>query len=141
MKIVNSHIEFTDEEIQYFNRTNPTIFDIAIMVNKQLPGTFGRNGVEAKPGDKLWDGRPRNISDLPVFNRCPFNAITFLYKDKPFCDSHTCSMTLGDKCPSCFELTWLEIRGKIPVIDRWHMDFESRKRLMLKHGHRSIKVV
>lgn len=141
MKIVNSHIEFTDEEIQYFNRTNPTIFDIAIMVNKKFPGTFGRNGVGMNPGDELWHGRPRNISDRPGFSRCPFHAITFLYESSHLCDSHTCSMTVNVRYPSCFELTWLEVIGKIPVIDRWHMDFESRKSLMLKHRCRSIKVV
>lgn len=139
MKIVNGYIEFTDKEIRYFNRTNPTIFDIAIMVNEKFPGTFGRNGVETKPGDKLWNGRPRNISNRPMFNKCPFNAITFLYRDKDFCEFYTCPMTVV--APSCFELTWLEICGKIPVIDRGHMDFESRKSLMLKHGRRSIKAV
>lgn len=140
MKIIGSHIEFTDEEIKYFNRTNPTIFDIAIMVNKQFPGTFGAFGIEIKPGDKLWEGRPRNMSNIPGFDRCPFHAITSIYATSDFCSSHTCTMKDGN-IPSCFELTWLEIIGKKPVYDRWHMDFEARKRLMLKHGHRSIKVV
>lgn len=140
MKIVGSHIEFTDEEIKYFNRTNPTIFDIAIMVNKQFPGTFGRRGVETEPGDKLWEGKPRNMSDIPGFDRCPFHAITSIYATSDFCSSHTCTMK-DCNIPSCLELTWLEIIGKEPVIGRWHMDFESRKRLMLKHGRNSIKVV
>lgn len=141
MKIVNSHIEFTDKEIQYFNRTNPTIFDIAIMVNEKYPDTFGRNGVGIKLGDKLWNGRPRNLSDHPGFNRCPFHAITFLYGARGLCIYHTCSMTAGSIYPSCFELTWLEVVGKIPVINRQDMDFESRKQLMLKHGRKSVKAV
>lgn len=40
MEIVKGRIIYTDKEIAYFNRVNPTIFDIAVMANQQLGDIF-----------------------------------------------------------------------------------------------------
>lgn len=136
MEIINGKIVYTDKEIAYFNKVNPTIFDIAVMANQQLGEIFyTRNCKEVlKPGMTLVTAQR---VDVVKVGRCAMNVLMGHYKNTNLCGRVTC--TIGQDMPSCFEYTWKEVTGQMSRIERWGMSFEERKRLLIRQ--KSIKAV
>lgn len=126
MEIIKGKIEYTDEEIKFFERTNPTLFDIAVMVNERLGDVFWSRHMDypIKRGMKLWEtGRLEVDSGC-----CAAIMLVGKYCLEDPCLGRTCSM--APCVVSCFELTWKEVRGEIPIIDRCRKTIEQRKAMM-----------
>lgn len=129
MEIVKGRIIYTDEEIAYFNRVNPTIFDIAVMVNQQLGDIFYTRGCEEvlKPGMTLATAQSVDVAEV---EKCAMNVLMGYYKNENLCGHVTCTMR-KDRA-SCFEYTWKETTGQTEKIDRRRMTYEQRIFLLMK---------
>lgn len=136
MKIINGRIIYTNKEIAYFNRANPTIFDIAVMANQQLGNIFYTKGCGEvlKPGMTLATAKRVDVADI---GECAMNVLMGRYKIVNLCGGVTCTM-LKNRA-SCFEYTWKEATGQTGKIDRHRMTYERRIFLLMKW--KSIKVV
>lgn len=129
MKIIKGRILYTDKEIAYFNRVNPTIFDIAVMVNQQLGDVFYTRNCEEvlKPGMTLATAKRVDVAEV---GKCAMNVLMGHYKNENLCGGVTCTM-LKNRA-SCFEYTWKEATGQTEKIDRNRMTYEQRIFLLMK---------
>lgn len=129
MEIVKGRIIYTDKEIAYFNRVNPTIFDIAVMANQQLGDIFYTRNCEEvlKPGMTLATAKRVDVADI---GECAMNVLVGRYKIVPICSGVTCTMLKTNA--SCFEYTWKEATGQTEKIDRNRMTYEQRIFLLMK---------
>lgn len=136
MEIVKGRILYTDKEIAYFNRVNPTIFDIAVMANQQLGNIFYTKGcVEVlKPGMTLATAQRVDVAEV---GKCAMNVLMGRYKIVSLCNGVTCTM-LKNRA-SCFEYTWKEATGQTEKIDRRRMTYEHRICLLMKR--KGVRVV
>lgn len=136
MEIVNGRILYTDKEIAYFNRVNPTIFDIAVMANQQLGDIFYTMNREEvlKPGMTLATAQRVDVAKI---GRCAMNVLLGHYKTVNLCCGVMC--TMRKNLASCFEYTWKEATGQTEKIDRNRMTYKQRILLLMKQ--KSIKVV
>ena len=136
MKIVKGRIIYTDKEIAYFDRVNPTIFDIAVMANQQLGDIFyTRNcGEVLRPGMTLATAQRVDVKEIGT---CAMNVLIGRYKSVNLCGGVTC--TMRKDIPSCFEYTWKEATGQTEKIDRHRMTYEHRIFLLMRG--KSIRVV
>ena len=136
MKIINGKIVYTEKEIAYFDRVNPTIFDIAVMANQQLGDIFYTRGCEEvlKPGMTLATARRVDIENA---GQCAMQILMGNYKSENLCGCVTC--TIGKAIPSCFEYTWKEATSQMGKIDRRKMTYEQRILLLMKR--KGVKVV
>lgn len=136
MKMVNGKILYTDKEIAYFNRVNPTLFDIAVMANQQLGDIFyTRNCKEVlRPGMTLATAQRVDVAEV---GKCAMNVLMGHYKNENLCGYATCTMR-KDRA-SCFEYTWKEATGQTEKIDRRRMTYEQRILLLMKRkGVRAV---
>lgn len=136
MEIIKGRIIYTDKEIAYFNKVNPTIFDIAVIANQQLGDIFYTRDCKEvlKPGMTLATAQR---VDVVKVGRCAINVLMGHYKIANLCDGVTCTM-LKDRV-SCFEYTWKEATGQTKKINRRRMTYERRIFLLMKR--KGVKVV
>lgn len=136
MKLVNWIVEYNDEDIAYFNRVNPTLFDIAVMINEKIGDIFYRHedGEPLRYGMKMEDVIR---VDLEFPGACPIIVLFgYGYRQK-VCSNTKCSFSVSDPC--CLEYTWKEITGQIPEVDRRFLTVKERIKMLAKQ--KSIKVV
>lgn len=136
MEIIKGRIIYTNKEIAYFNRVNPTIFDIAVMANQQLGDIFYTRGCEEvlKPGMTLATAGRVDVAEV---GKCAMNVLMAHYKNANLCGGVTCTMR-KDRA-SCFEYTWKEATGQTEKIDRSSMTYEHRILLLMKR--KGVRVV
>lgn len=136
MEIVKGRIIYTDKEIAYFNRVNPTLFDIAVMANQQLGDIFYTRdcGEVLKPGMALATAQRVDVAEI---GRCAINVLMGHYKNENFCGGVTCTMR-KDRA-SCFEYTWKEATGQTEKINRNRMTYKQRIFLLMKR--KGVRVV
>lgn len=140
MEFGTYYIKFTEDELRFLERNNPTIFGIAIWINKQYPGTFlsGTNS-PINENSKLQNGI--HCPRIEVSNLCVYKYITDGYAASDLCEPFWCSCLFSERRISCYELTWLEVVGKIPIKDRKAIPFKERNIMLKSLSKFSIKVV
>lgn len=140
MEFGTHNIKFTEDELRFLERNNPTIFGITIWINKQHPGTFfsGTNS-PINENSKLQNGI--HCPSIEVANLCVYKYITDYYAASDLCDQFWCSCLFSERLISCYELTWLEVTGNIPIKDRKAISFADRIGLLKQKVKKSIKVV
>lgn len=140
MEFGTHYIKFTEDELRFLERNNPTIFGIAIWIDKQYPGTFfsGTNS-PINENSKLQNGM--HCPRIEVSNLCVYKYITDGYAASDLCCHFWCSCLFSERRISCYELTWLEVTGDIPIKDRKTISFTDRIGLLKQKVKKSIKVV
>lgn len=134
------NIKFTEDELRFLERNNPTIFGIAVWINKQHPGTFfSVTNSPINENSKLQNGM--HCPRIEVSNLCAYGYITDGYAASDLCRQFYCSCLFSKRLISCYELTWLEVVGKIPIKDRKAIPFKKREAMLKSLSKFSIKVV